>query len=137
MKQAAAQAFLEAPARPIRPPLVVVGRGAQEAKPERRADGGQAALQVRDLERCLHEQKDGLLITNGEGVGLWVNRAMRWVVGLTPDYFINKPIRHLFESGVFQYQAVTEEGALRQKRAHRLPGREHGPHGASHQRAPC
>ncbi|MBC7348149.1 MAG: sigma 54-interacting transcriptional regulator, partial [Clostridia bacterium] len=72
--------------------------------------GGSCKVELtpHELEKCLHEQKDGLLITNGEGIGLWVNRAMRRVVGLTPDYFLNKPIKHLFESGIFQYQAVTE-----------------------------
>jgi PAS domain-containing protein len=67
-----------------------------------------------DLIRCLHEQKDGLLITNGEGIGLWVNRAMEKVVGLTPGYFLNKPIGRLFEKGIFRYQAVTER-ARREK----------------------
>lgn len=67
-----------------------------------------AILSLGDLEKCLHEQKDGLLITNGDGVGLWVNKAMEKVVGLTPDFFLQKPINHLFENGIFQYQAVTE-----------------------------
>lgn len=69
---------------------------------------GVTMLTPEDLEKCLHRQKDGLLITNGEGIGLWVNNAMKRVVGLTPDYFLYKPIRQLFESGIFQYQAVTE-----------------------------
>lgn len=61
-----------------------------------------------DLKRCLDEQKDGLLITNGEGIGLWVNAAMHKVVGLTPEYFIGRPINRLFEEGIFRYPAVTE-----------------------------
>jgi len=65
-------------------------------------------LSPNDFEKCLHEQKDGLLITNGGGIGLWVNKSMEKVVGLTPDFFLQKPINHLFESGIFQYQAVTE-----------------------------
>ncbi|MCL6447297.1 MAG: sigma 54-interacting transcriptional regulator [Armatimonadetes bacterium] len=67
-----------------------------------------------DLVKCLHEQKDGLLITNSEGIGLWVNGAMEKVVGLTPGYFINQPISLLFEKGIFKYQAVTER-ARREK----------------------
>ncbi|MEW6275888.1 MAG: PAS domain-containing protein [Bacillota bacterium] len=79
-------------------------------------------LSHNDLEKCLHEQKDGLLITNGDGIGLWVNKAMEKVVGLTPDFFLQKPINHLFENGIFQYQAVTERARCQKKRAYRPPG---------------
>lgn len=84
-------------------------KGGQEAE----APSGGHSLAPSEVERCLHRQKDGLLITNGEGVGLWVNTAMKQVVGLTPDYFLYKPIRHLFERGIFQYQAVTERARCR------------------------
>lgn len=88
-------------------PICVHGGAGQKQGKEREVPC-KAELALPDLERCLHEQKDGLLITNGEGIGLWVNGAMRKVVGLTPDYFIDKPIKHLFEKGIFRYQAVTE-----------------------------
>ncbi len=84
----------------------------QRAESKERSGGqdGQkrAELKLNDLENCLHEQKDGLLITNGEGIGLWVNKAMEKVVGLAPDCFLHRPISQLFENGIFQYQAVTE-----------------------------
>ncbi|MEW5899632.1 MAG: sigma 54-interacting transcriptional regulator, partial [Bacillota bacterium] len=112
MKQAVVYNFPE-PKGGSDPPVEAQKGGDEGAKKDREILKG-FFLTPDDLVKCLHEQKDGLLITNSEGIGLWVNGAMEKVVGLTPGYFINQPIRLLFEKGIFKYQAVTER-ARREK----------------------
>ncbi len=68
------------------------------------------------LDTIIEAAHDGVMITNSDGIGLRVNRALCRLTGLEASYYLNQPIDKLYSDGFFKYEAVTMK-ALREKRS--------------------
>lgn len=69
-----------------------------------------------ELDTIIEAAHDGIMITNRDGIGLRVNRALCRLTGLDSSYYINQPIDRLYKDGIFKYEAVTMK-ALWEKRS--------------------
>lgn len=69
-----------------------------------------------ELDTIIEAAHDGIMITNCDGIGLRVNRALCRLTGLDSSYYLNQPIDKLYSDGTFKYEAVTMK-ALREKRS--------------------
>ncbi|AGL01714.1 sigma-54-dependent Fis family transcriptional regulator [Desulfoscipio gibsoniae] len=69
-----------------------------------------------ELDTIVEAAHDGIMITNSDGIGLRVNRALCRLTGLEASYYLNQPIDKLYSDGVFKYESVTTK-ALREKRS--------------------
>lgn len=71
--------------------------------------------QNQKINKSFYKDEEGLLIANSEGVGLYINRAMEKVTGLSCDYFLQKPISDLYKNNIFQYPSITERARNNQR----------------------
>ncbi|MCL6478873.1 MAG: sigma 54-interacting transcriptional regulator [Peptococcaceae bacterium] len=69
----------------------------------------------RELNAVIEYSFDGIMITDPNGIGVRINKALARLTGLDESYFIGKPIQNLFSGGVFQYESITIK-ALREGR---------------------
>lgn len=69
-----------------------------------------------ELDTIIEAAHDGIMITNCDGIGLRVNRALCRLTGLEASYYLNQPIDKLYSDGFFKYESVTMK-ALREKRS--------------------
>lgn len=69
----------------------------------------------RELDAIINSSYDGVMITDSQGRGIRINRAMERITGLDSSHFEGKYIADLFKNGIFLCESITVK-ALREKR---------------------
>ncbi|MCL6611417.1 MAG: sigma 54-interacting transcriptional regulator [Peptococcaceae bacterium] len=59
------------------------------------------------LDTIIESSFDGIMVTDSQGKGVRINKALARLTGLDESHFVGKPIDDLFRKGIFRCESVT------------------------------